>query len=49
MENANQITTLQLEVDILRAQIKLLHTQVNNLRKEPLRGQEEENSTCTIL
>ena len=49
MDNATRITMLQLNVDILSAQVKLLQKQVNESRKEPPTGQKEESSICCIL
>ena len=49
MENATKIRMLQIEVDILSAQVTLLRRQLNDLRQEPPTGQKDENSICPIM
>ena len=49
MENAIQIRKLQIELDILKAQLKLLRRQLNDIRQVPLLGKEDEKSSCSLM
>ena len=44
-----QIRSLEMEIDVLRAQIKLLRREVQDRRQRPARGQNEGRSTCSIM
>ena len=47
-DHAVQLRTLQLEVDILRAQIVILRRQIEELVRERSTGEQVEQSSCVI-
>ena len=49
MDNATKLTMLQLEVDILRAQISLLQKQLRELCPPPSTGKKQEIRGCWIM
>lgn len=44
-----QIRRLEMDIDLLRAQIKLLRREVQDRRQRPARGQNEGRTTCSIM
>ena len=44
-----QMRILQMNLDLLRAQVKLLRKEVRDLRQQPPTGQKHEKSTCAIM
>ena len=47
-DNASRLRTLQLVVDILRAQLVILRTQLDELSRERSTGEQVEQSSCVI-
>ena len=48
-ENRSRLKTLQLEVDILRAQLVLLRAQLDELCQERLTAEKVKESNCQIM
>ena len=44
-----QIRSLEMKIDLLRAQIKLLQREVKDRRQRPARGQNEGRTFCIIM
>ena len=49
MDNAKQIRILQMDVDLLRANVKLLRKEVHDLRQPPVTGQEDDKTICSVM
>ena len=49
MENATKLSMLQVEVDILRAQVTLLRREVEQLTEPPPTSKKDGNSICIIM
>ena len=49
IEINNHIRSLEMNIDILRAQVKLLRKEVQALRQRPARGQKDVRSACSIM
>ena len=45
----NHIESLEMNIDILRAQLVLLRKEVEDLRQRPARGQKHGKSACSIM
>ena len=49
MENATKLSMLQVEVDVLRAQVTLLRREVKQLTQPPTTNKKDANSICIIM
>ena len=48
-DHAAQLRTLQLELDILRAQIVILRREIDELNRKKLKGEKVKKRTCLIM